>query len=145
MFEYRILVVDDFAPFRDVVSRIFAESQALPDLLVVREASDGLAAVREAEIFQPHLTLLDIGLPYLNGIEAARRVRTVAPESKLIFISSYCSAAMVREAMSTGAYGYVVKFDVLCDLPAAIESVIRDRQFISKRVAGYDFSASVDL
>jgi two-component system, NarL family, response regulator len=143
--EFRILIVDDFAPFRDVVCSIVAESQTLPELRVVCEASDGLAALMEAERFQPHLTLLDIGLPFLDGIKAARSIRAVAPESKLIFISAHCSKAMVRDAMSTGALGYVVKVDVLRDLPVAVEAAIHDRQFISKRVAGSSFSMPANL
>ena len=142
MSEFRILIVDDYAPFRDVLSRIIAESQTLPALRVVCEAWDGLVAVREAERFQPHLTLLDIGIPGLDGIKAARIIRVVAPESKLIFISGYSSEALVREAMSTGAHGFIAKIDVLRDLSAAVQAVFLDKQFISGRLAGYNFPPS---
>ena len=143
MSEFRILIVDDYGPFREVLSRIIAESRLLPGLRVICEARDGLTAVREAERFQPHLTLLDVGLPGLDGIQAARRIRTIAaPESKLIFVSGYCSAALVREAMSTGADGDVVKTDVVRDLPAAVRAVILDKQFISKRLAGNNLPSS---
>ena len=141
MSQFRILIVDNCAPFRDVLCRIIAESQALPVLRVVCEAGDGLVAVQEAERFQPHLILLDIGLPGLDGLKAARRIRTVAPQSKLIFISAYCSEALIREAMSTGARGYIVKSDVARDLSAAVQAVMLDKQFMSERLAGYNVHA----
>jgi DNA-binding NarL/FixJ family response regulator len=145
MSEFRILIVDDCASFHDLLSRILAKSLALPALQVVCGSRDGLTAVREAKRFQPHLTLLDIGLPGQNGIRAARKIRLVAaPESKIIFVSTYCSAELLCEAMGTGD-GYVLKSDVVRDLPAAVQAVILDKQFISERLAGYNLSASADL
>ncbi len=129
---FRILIVDDCAPFRDLLCRIIAESQALPVLRVVCEAGDGLEAIEESERFQPHLILLDISLPGLNGLEAAQRIRVVAPESKLLFISTHRSAELIQEVMSTGAHGYVIKSYVVRDLCAAVQAVLLDQPFISK-------------
>jgi DNA-binding NarL/FixJ family response regulator len=96
----RILLVEDSEPFRR-----FIRSQLQPrlDLEVVAEASDGLEAVHVAEQLQPDLILLDIGLPTLNGIEVARQVRNLSPQSKILFVSQQSSADVIEEALSFGA------------------------------------------
>jgi CheY-like chemotaxis protein len=80
----RVLVVDDFAPFRRFVCSTLEQS---PHLLIVGEVADGLEAVLKAEELRPDLILIDIGLPTLNGIEAARRIRELSPKSKILFVS----------------------------------------------------------
>jgi DNA-binding NarL/FixJ family response regulator len=124
----RILLVEDFEPFRR-----FIHSQLQPrlDLQVIAEASDGLEAVRVAEQLQPDLILMDIGLPRLNGIEAARRIRKLSPESKILFLSQESSADVVEEALNSGAAGYVVKSNAGNDLLAAIEAMQAGGEFVS--------------
>jgi chemotaxis response regulator CheB len=102
----RVLVVEDFVGFRRVISSIIGKRR---DLQIIGEVSDGLEAVRKAEELQPDLILLDIELPMLNGIEAARQIRRLAPKSKILFLSQESSADVVQEALSFGALGYVVK------------------------------------
>src|SRR5207247_1179587 len=94
-----------------------------PELQVIGRVSDGLEAVQKAEKLQPDLILLDIGLPTLSGIEAARRIRKLSPESKIIFLTQESSADLVREALSLGAKGYVVKAKAGSELLIAIEAV----------------------
>jgi DNA-binding NarL/FixJ family response regulator len=101
-------------------------------LQIVGEASDGLEAVRRAEELKPDLVVLDIALPTLNGIEAARQIRTLSPESKVIFLSQESSPDVVQEALSTGAWGYVVKARAGSDLLAAIEAVLLGNHFVSR-------------
>jgi DNA-binding NarL/FixJ family response regulator len=98
----RVLVVDDYEPFRRLVCLTLRVRQALH---IVGEASDEVEAVWRAEELQPDLILLDIGLPALNGIEAARQIRKLAPESKIIFVSQESSPDLVQEALSLGARG----------------------------------------
>jgi DNA-binding NarL/FixJ family response regulator len=90
-----------------------------PELQIVGEASDGPEAIQKAVELRPDLILLGIGLPSLNGIEVARQLRTLVPESKIIFLTLESSAAVVEEALSLGARGYVAKFKAQVDLFAA--------------------------
>jgi DNA-binding NarL/FixJ family response regulator len=80
----RVLLVDDFEPFRRSLCGVL---QARADLQVVAEVSDGLQAVRKAEELQPDLILLDIGLPTLNGITAAHQISRLAPRATIIYVS----------------------------------------------------------
>jgi DNA-binding NarL/FixJ family response regulator len=80
-----------------------------PELQVVGQASDGLEAVHKAQELQPDLILLDIGLPDQSGIEAARRIRKLAPNSKILFMSLDTSAEVLQVALSLGALAYISK------------------------------------
>jgi DNA-binding NarL/FixJ family response regulator len=106
--------------------------------------SDGLEAVRKAEELRPNLILLDIGLPSLNGIEAARQIRKLVPESKIIFLTQESSIDLVQEALRLGACGYVIKIKAKRDLLAAVETVISGKQFVSGRVAGRGLTEASD-
>src|SRR5260370_24462957 len=133
----RILIVDDFEDWRRKVRQLL---QDRPELQVICEVSDGLEAVQKADELKPDLILLDIGLPKLNGIEAARRIRQLSPSSKIINLSQDNSLDVVQVALSTGAQGYVYKTDVQSDLLHAIEAVLRGKQFVSSSVKGYEFT-----
>jgi DNA-binding NarL/FixJ family response regulator len=75
--------------------------------------------------------LLDIGLPSLNGIDAARRILTLLPESKIVFVSQESSTEVVREALGLGALGYVVKVHAGTELLASVEAVLQGKRFVS--------------
>jgi DNA-binding NarL/FixJ family response regulator len=132
----RVLVVDDFEPWRYYVCSMLEKG---PELQVICEVSDGLEAVQKAEELKPDLILLDIGLPALNGIEAARRIRKLAPESKIVFLSQESSADIVQGALGLGALGYVVKSNAGSELLPAVQAVLQGRQFISSGVRDYEF------
>jgi DNA-binding NarL/FixJ family response regulator len=138
----RVLAVEDYKPFRRFVCSTLEER---PELQVVGEAADGLEAVQKAEELKPDLIVLDIGLPTLNGIEAARRIRKLSPESKILFVSQESSADVVQEALSLGALGYVVKTHAGSELLAAVEAVRQGRQFVSSGLSGYQFTDATDL
>ncbi len=129
---FRVLVVDDSEPWRRYLSTTL---QKQPILQIIGEALDGLEAVQMAEKLKPDLILLDIGLPNLNGIEAARRIRSVSPESKIIFVSQESSADFVQQAFSLGACGYVVKTDANTEMLAAVTAVLRGELFVGIRFA----------
>ena len=137
----RVVVVEDHEQFRRLICSTLGK---VPELQIVAEVSDGLAAVQKAEELQPDLILLDIGLPSLNGIEAARRIRKLSPQSKILFVSQESSADMVREALGTGALGYVVKPDAGSELLKAVGAVLRGEQFVGKRFSGHDFVPGSD-
>jgi CheY-like chemotaxis protein len=137
----RVLVVDDFEPFRRVYEAILRNQ---PELQIICEVSDGLEAVQKAEELQPDLILLDIGLPWLNGIEVARRIRKLSPGSKILFVSQELSADLVHEALTTGACGYVAKTDVRGELLTAVNVVLRGEQFVGRRFSGHDFTGALD-
>ena len=125
----RVMVVEDFPSFRLF---ILSKLQQNPELLIICEVADGLEAVRKAEELKPDLILLDIGLPTLNGMEVARRIRALLPESKIIFSTQETSSAIVQEAMRLGAWGYVFKTHAEGDLLPAIEAVLSGQRFVSK-------------
>ena len=124
----RVLIVEDYQPFRQFIA---TQLQTNPQLRIVKEACDGAEAVEQAQELQPDLILLDIGLPTLNGIEAARRIRKVSRTSKILFVSENRSPDIAEEALRTGAGGYVVKSDAGSELLLAIDAVLRGKQFVS--------------
>lgn len=137
-----VLVVEDYDPFRRFLISTLQNEWDESDVRVV---SDGLEAVREAQRLQPDLILLDIGLPTLNGLDAARRIRTLSPTSKIVFVTEESSADVVQEALNIGASGYVVKADAGRELIAAVTAVLRGEQFVGSRFAGHDFSGTSNL
>jgi len=130
----RVFVVDDYEPFRRFVTSTVGEQ---PELQTIGEASDGLEAVRKAQELQPDLILLDIGLPTLNGIEAARRIREHSPKVKILFLSENRSWDIVEAALRTGAGGYVVKSDAGSELLPAVDAVLQGKQFVSSSLPGH--------
>ena len=124
----RILVVDDSPPWRKWVVSFLSPLQQLQ---VIGEASDGLEAVQKAQVLRPDLILLDIGLPVLNGIEAARRISQVSHGSKVIFLTMESNSDVAKVALSNGALAYVLKRDAASELLPAIEAVLRGERFMS--------------
>ena len=115
----RILIADDYDSWRRQIRLLF---QARPQWRIVAEVSDGSEAVQKAEEFKPDLIILDIGLPKLNGIEAARRIRQLSPKSKIVFLSQNNDPDIMQAALSTGALGYVCKEYSESDLFACYRS-----------------------
>jgi DNA-binding NarL/FixJ family response regulator len=129
----RILVVEDFELARRFISTALAKD---PSFDVVGEVTDGLTAAESAEDLQPDLVLLDIGLPGLNGIEAAKRIRKTAPRAKILFVSQQSSPELVQAALAVGGSGYVLKSDAGKDLLNAVHAVLQGETFLSRALRG---------
>ena len=130
----RVLIIEDNKPWLRFIS---SELQKLPNLQAIGEVFDGEEAVRQAKELQPDLILLDIGLPTINGIEAARRIRGVSPASKILFVSENRSPEIAEQALNTGAGGYVLKSDAGSELVPAIKAVLQGKRFVSASLASY--------
>lgn len=99
---------------------------------VIFEAENGLEGVRAAEDLQPDVTVLDVTMPALGGIEAAVRIRRVAPRTRIVFLSQHNSEKLAQAALATGAQGYVVKSAAATDLTRAIRAAVAGEKFVSK-------------
>jgi len=120
----RVLLVDDFEPWREQVRSIL---QTRPELRVVAEVADGLQAVQKAQELKPDLILLDIGLPSLSGIEAAKIIRERCSQSKIVFVTENTDSEIREAAMASGASGYVVKTtNIAHELLDAIAAALRN-------------------
>ena len=128
----RVLLVEDYQPFRHFVR---ATLEARPGLQVIGEASDGFEGVQKAAELHPDLILLDLGLPTLNGIEAAHQISRLVPAATILFVSQNSDAEIVNEVLSNGAKGYVRKEDASSDLMPAIEAALRGQRFVSKTLS----------
>jgi DNA-binding NarL/FixJ family response regulator len=130
----RVLVVDDFEPFRRFIC---SKLEKRAGFQIVGKASDGLEAVQKSEELQPDLIVLDLGLPTLNGIEAARRIRKLAPDSKIIFLTQESAADIIEEALNLGAMGYVIKTHAASELLRAVQAVCEGRKYVSNGFNGH--------
>jgi DNA-binding NarL/FixJ family response regulator len=131
----RILVVEDFDPFRSFICSMLRKQ---PHFHIVCEVADGLQAVQKAKEVHPDLILLDIGLPTLNGVEAGRHIRLVAPESRIVFVSQESSTDVIREALTVGQ-AYVIKAHAASDLLPAVNGIMAGHQFASAWPASHNF------
>jgi DNA-binding NarL/FixJ family response regulator len=127
----RILIVEDHAPFRRLICAALHERAEVQTI----EAADGLDAVRKAEERQPDVILLDISLPKMNGFEAAKRIRRLVPQVRLLFMSQESSSDVVREALRLGAHGYIHKISAGSDLQPAIDAALAGQRFVSRSLA----------
>lgn len=103
---------------------------------VVGEAADGLEAVEKACTLKPDLVLLDIGLPKLNGIDAARQMRQALPAVKIIFMSQNNDRDVMEAVLRAGAHAYVLKIDAATELLLAVAAVLNGETFLSSGVKG---------
>jgi DNA-binding NarL/FixJ family response regulator len=117
----RILIVDDYDFWRYCVVSMLSEHS---DFDVVGEGSDGIEAVEMSAELQPDIVLLDLGLPELNGFEAAREIRRVSSDSRIVFLSQMSNRDLIDEARKIGAQGFVSKVDAAVELVPAMRAAL---------------------
>lgn len=127
----RILVCDDHALFREGVKTIL---NAQSDIEVVGEAADGKEGVEETVRLYPDIVLMDISMPVMKGFDAARRIRKVRPDVKVLMLTVYDDEDMVARCLDAGVAGYVLKDSPPLQLVYAIQAVDRGQQYMSPRV-----------
>jgi DNA-binding NarL/FixJ family response regulator len=129
-----VLIADDFEAFRRYLrARLWQAG-----FQTVVEASDGLEAVARAAELQPALVLLDIGMPNLDGLRATIRIRSVAPQAKVLFVSQHSDPDIVQAALSHGAAGYLCKFGINDELLPALEAVLAGKRFVCSECASME-------
>jgi DNA-binding NarL/FixJ family response regulator len=127
-----ILLAEDFEPCRRLIVSLLNEN---PAFQVRWEAFDGLEAVAKAQELVPDVVLIDIGLPKLNGLDAAWRILDLIPSVKIIFLTQEADLDVVKEAFRIGARGYVLKQEVESDLLEALSAVFHNRRYLSRRLS----------
>jgi DNA-binding NarL/FixJ family response regulator len=129
---YRVLVVDDYEPWR---RHVRSAIEGYPRWRVVGEAADGDEAVAAARALEPDLILLDVGLPTVDGIEAARRIRALRPTVAILFLSEHRTWDVAEAALRAGGSGFVVKSDAGPELPVAMNAIADGRRYVSATLA----------
>ncbi len=134
------LLADDHVIVRDGLKNLLLRE----GFDVVAEASDGQEAVRLAKEFRPAIAVLDIFMPLLNGLDAARQINTISPQTKTILLTMYNEDQYVLEALKAGVRGYVLKTQASQDLVKAIREVSQGSIYLSPTVTGAVVKAYLD-
>lgn len=128
----RVLLADDHADFLTAATRLLEA-----EFEIVATVSDGKAVVEEATRLEPDLLVLDIGMPSLNGIEAARQLRADGSHAKIVFLTVHDDGDYVRAAQAASALGYVVKPRLASDLKTALREALAGRSFVSPGISNW--------
>jgi DNA-binding NarL/FixJ family response regulator len=127
-----VLLADDHDILRDGLKAVLALAG---DITVVGEARTGREAVIETEHLHPDVVLMDISMPELDGVEASRRIRQLAPDTRVLFLTMHEAEEYFFRALQAGAAGYVIKRTAAADLLAAVRAVARGESFLSPSMA----------
>jgi DNA-binding NarL/FixJ family response regulator len=132
MKKIRILITDDHAVLREGLRLLL---EATDDIEVVGEAENGQRAVGETKRLQPDVVLMDLSMPLLNGVEAARRIGQEAPGAKVVILSSYNDDHHIHQAIEAGASGYLMKETASKDLLRAVRETAKGNAYFSPAIA----------
>jgi DNA-binding NarL/FixJ family response regulator len=130
----RVLLVDDHKMMREGLRAVLA---AVPDISIVGEASDGRTALDLVRTLTPDVVVMDVGMPELNGVEAARRIQAEHKRVKVIALSTHSDKRYVHHMLEAGACGYVLKIAAHEELVRAVRAAAQGRTYLSPEIAGY--------
>ena len=130
--QFRIVIADDHELVRRGIRSILTAHRGWQ---VVGEASDGTQAARLTEILRPHVLIMDITMPKLDGLEAVRQILRNMPETKILILTMHESDQMVRRILEAGARGYILKSDLAEQLVRAVREVAQGRMFLTPKVS----------
>jgi DNA-binding NarL/FixJ family response regulator len=125
---YRILLAEDHILFRELIKRSL---EVISDIKVVGEVGDGIQLLKSAKILKPHMIILDIGMPGLTGIEAAKIIKKDNPKIKILLLTMYKSKDHLKHALYANVDGYLLKENAFNDLITAIEVIRKGDKYIS--------------
>src|SRR5580704_5178059 len=125
----RLLIADDHEIVRRGLRTVLETRQGW---LVVAEASDGREALQKAEEVNPHVAILDISMPSMNGLEAARQIKKRLPETQILILSVHDSDPLIQRVLETGARGYLLKSDAVRDLVTAVDALLCNKTFFTQ-------------
>ena len=125
---YRILLAEDHILFRELIKKSLGE---IPNIEVVGEVSDGLQLLQSIKVLKPHMIILDIGMPVMSGIEAAKAIKKDYPEIKILLLTMYKSKDHLKHALEAKVDGYLLKENAFKDLITAIEMIRKGKLYIS--------------
>jgi DNA-binding NarL/FixJ family response regulator len=129
MMKARILIADDHSILLAGLKKLVEETYE-----VVGTVEDGRALIEAAERLKPDLILMDISMPLLNGLDAARQLKKLVPDSKLLFLTMHSSPTYATEAFKAGANGYLLKQSAASELPQAIAAVLRGQTYLTPAI-----------
>jgi DNA-binding NarL/FixJ family response regulator len=126
--DIQILVADDNEFVRRAIRSVLRME---PDFKIVYEAKNGIEAIEQAGKLLPNVVLLDVSMPGIGGLEAARQILEAAPNTEIVLLTEHAVTEMARTALSRGIRGYVIKSDAGKDLADAVRTVIQGKQYVS--------------
>lgn len=130
-----VLLADDHAMMRDGLKALL---MSLPDIRVVAEVANGREAVRQAEALKPDVVIMDISMPDMNGVEAARLVLARCPATRVVMLSMHSSSEHVHRALQAGASGYLLKESAADEMEAAVRAAQAGRRYLSRGIPAFE-------
>jgi DNA-binding NarL/FixJ family response regulator len=128
-----VFLVDDHSVVRDGL-KLLLETQ--PDIKVIGDAANGRDAIHKIAKLSPHVVIMDIFMPELNGIEATRKIREVCPSTKIVILSMYSTPEHIFQGLHAGASGYILKESAGSEVVDATRSVYMGKRYISEKISG---------
>jgi DNA-binding NarL/FixJ family response regulator len=131
--KHRVVIAEDHTILREGLRALLSSD---PNLEVAGEARDGQEAIRSVEKFKPHLILMDLSMPRMNGMDAIREIKRKSPETKILILTVHKTDEYIQAALEAGANGYVLKDSGHGELSLAIRNVLEGKYFLSPEISG---------